>query len=632
MNRTLALSAYTYTIIDTGKIYKVFYKDDKKTYVSSIYSASLHQDVIWSMKQHEGSVYVGTDTKVQQINVINCEQYRRIDSCVKDPHCAWINKTNLLPETEFNIKCRPLTYIQEHQLTNKEGVYTHINYNLSMDNPYTGPPDKPKHFQVIKTTVDTIYLQWLPGNKKGYDQTFVFDYQIESASSWSTQEYNPVVSDKNIQTYQLTGLANGVVYRIRMSAKNIIGSSQHTATISISTASTGSDSLINNIPFVITISVLVIVLIVLVLLVMCCKLYYERKTRKPNDNQVDTGVQNKGKPLNGEVDFRIEDEKKSNNLKQIKNVEERIRRCQLENILCDKCRNSDDIKLYIKHHEKPMKIKKSKKRLRKMRKEFNGSTRIKPTTLRRYVHTDASDDAVQDVVKAVHKAAVQKTVKKNQKLDDFDKGVVRRTIYDLHKKSQSLTMPSLQEALKKKDIDVSISTVLQECVKPKICVGEGGHRSHENDISSHLDPDSRVPNTSSNKSEISAWLEKSIVQYDKKMKKAELLDLVKQHKPLPRGRRNDVENDNDFEDSVSDTINDDDEILCNTCGSTEPPKPIQKDKYISWFHCDACDQWVHNRCCTKPALAKNVCLRCFSIFNHRNLSEPLISPLEEMEQ
>ncbi|CAC5384067.1 unnamed protein product [Mytilus coruscus] len=84
---------------------------------------------------------------------------------------------------------------------------------------------------------------------------------------------------------------------------------------------------------------------------------------------------------------------------------------------------------------------------------------IKPTTLRRYVHTDASDDAVQDVVKAVHKAAVQKTVKKNQKLDDFDKGVVRRTIYDLHKKSQSVTMPNLQQALKKKDIDVSISTV-----------------------------------------------------------------------------------------------------------------------------------------------------------------------------
>ncbi|CAG2201497.1 unnamed protein product [Mytilus edulis] len=297
----------------------------------------------------------------------------------------------------------------------------------------------------------------------------------------------------------------------------------------------------------------------------------------------------------------------------------------------------------------------------KFPKVFSG---IKPTTLRRYVHTDASDDAVQDVVKAVHKAAVQKTVKKNQKLDDFDKGVVRRTIYDLHKKSQSVTMPSLQQALKKKDIDVSISTVSRtvrllgfrfyknassrrfvseredivllrmaylrkirkfrqqgrhivyldetwlntnhvvkgdwldvpstsmSVFEPhckgthrKVPSGKGTRliildvgssqqglipgcglifesKTNSSDYHdemnkehftewfrdtllpklpprsviimdnapyhSHLDPDSRVPNTNSNKSEISAWLEKSIVQYDKKMKKAELLDLVKQ--------------------------------------------------------------------------------------------------------
>ncbi|CAC5355671.1 unnamed protein product [Mytilus coruscus] len=230
------------------------------------------------------------------------------------------------------------------------------------------------------------------------------------------------------------------------------------------------------------------------------------------------------------------------------------------------------------------------------------ATGIKPTTLQRYVHTDASDDAVQDVVKAFHKAAVQKTVKKNQKLDDFDKGVVRRTIYDLHKKSQSVTMPSLQQALKKKDIDISISTVsrtvrllgfrfyknassrrfvseredivlMRMTYLRKIHVGSSQQglipgcglifesKTNSSDYHdemnkehftewfrdtllpklpprsviimdnapyhSHLDSDSRVPNTSSNKSEISAWLEKSIVQYDKKMKKTELLDLVK---------------------------------------------------------------------------------------------------------
>ncbi|CAC5381461.1 unnamed protein product [Mytilus coruscus] len=84
------------------------------------------------------------------------------------------------------------------------------------------------------------------------------------------------------------------------------------------------------------------------------------------------------------------------------------------------------------------------------------ATGIKQSTLRQYIN---GNDPVQDVVKSIHKAYVQKTVSKTQKVDDFDKGVVRRTIYDLHKKSQSVTMPKLQEALKKKDIDISISTV-----------------------------------------------------------------------------------------------------------------------------------------------------------------------------
>ncbi|VDI63172.1 Hypothetical predicted protein [Mytilus galloprovincialis] len=291
---------------------------------------------------------------------------------------------------------------------------------------------------------------------------------------------------------------------------------------------------------------------------------------------------------------------------------------------------------------------------------------IKQSTLRGYIN---GNDIVQDVVKSIHKDYVQKTVTKTQKVDDFDKGVVRRTIYDLHKKSQSVTMPKLQEALKK-DIDISISTVsrtvhllgfrLYKNATSRRFVSEredivlmrikylrkihkfrqqgrhivyldetklnnnhvvkgdwldfpstsmsvfephckGTHRkvpsgmctrliildvgssqqglipgcglifesksnssdSHDEmnkehftewfrdtllpklpprsvivmenaPYHSHLDPDSKVPNTNSNKSEISAWLEKSNVQYDKKMKKTELLDLVKQKKPQPR--------------------------------------------------------------------------------------------------
>lgn len=93
--------------------------------------------------------------------------------------------------------------------------------------------------QVIKTTTDTIDLRWLAGYNGGYDQTFVFDYRIEKTSSWNTQEYNPDVSDKSVQTYQINELANGKLYEVRMCAKNSIGSSGYTSTISVSTASTG---------------------------------------------------------------------------------------------------------------------------------------------------------------------------------------------------------------------------------------------------------------------------------------------------------------------------------------------------------------------------------------------------------
>ncbi|CAC5371480.1 unnamed protein product [Mytilus coruscus] len=286
------------------------------------------------------------------------------------------------------------------------------------------------------------------------------------------------------------------------------------------------------------------------------------------------------------------------------------------------------------------------------------ATGIKPTTLRRYVHTDASDDVVLDVVKAVHKAAVQKTVKKNQKLDDFDKGVVIRTIYDLHKKSKSVTMPSLQQALKKKDIDVSISTVSRTVrlfgfgfyknASSRRIVSEredivlmrmtylrkihelASANGHEilrtppyhcelNPIEmvwSYLKGYVARHNSSCKKKDIIKLFEeaKSHIdaerwakfethverEFEEKLRKLDgirdedvdpvVIDMTDDdsqdsQRTIPymfsegEEEGNDVENDNDFEDSVSDTINHADEILCNTCGSTEPSKPIQKDKY-----------------------------------------------------
>lgn len=222
--------------------------------------------------------------------------------------------------------------------------------------------------------MDTIYLQWLPGNNGGYDQTFVFDCQIENSRTWTTQEYNPEVNDKSFQTYQITGLVNGKVYVIRMCAKNIIGSSQHTDLISVSTASRGVDR--NKILFVVAISILV--LIALVFLALLCKWCVERHKRKAGDNKVDVNIPSKAKPSKGEAVFQTEDETinmKSNNLTQIKNYEkEEINRaCQLEEILCSECiTKSDKIKMCIQDNKKQMK-KKSKKS-KKIRNEFNGST------------------------------------------------------------------------------------------------------------------------------------------------------------------------------------------------------------------------------------------------------------------
>ena len=277
---------------------------------------------------------------------------------------------------------------------------------------------------------------------------------------------------------------------------------------------------------------------------------------------------------------------------------------------------------------------------------------------------------MQDVVQSIHEASVEKPAPMVKMVDDFDKGVVRRTIHDMYRKSEVVTMPKLHAALKEKDINASLSTVVrivkelgfrfskkgsnrrfvserQDIVSMRHsylrkvrkfrqegrhivyldetwlntnhvikgdwldypststsvfephCKGHGRvvptgkgtrliildagssqlglipgcglifeSKTNSSDYHdemnkehftewfkdtliprlparsvvvmdnapyhSHLDPDSKVPNTGSRKSEVSAWLDKNNVQYDKDMVKAELLDLVKQHKPRPK--------------------------------------------------------------------------------------------------
>nr|XP_034334823.1 uncharacterized protein LOC117691984 [Crassostrea gigas] len=51
---------------------------------------------------------------------------------------------------------------------------------------------------------------------------------------------------------------------------------------------------------------------------------------------------------------------------------------------------------------------------------------------------------------------------------------------------------------------------------------------------SHLDPESRCPTSSAPKAEIQSWLDRKGIYYNPRMIKAELVTLVKQHKPRPK--------------------------------------------------------------------------------------------------
>ncbi|CAC5412862.1 unnamed protein product [Mytilus coruscus] len=70
-------------------------------------------------------------------------------------------------------------------------------------------------------------------------------------------------------------------------------------------------------------------------------------------------------------------------------------------------------------------------------------------------------DPVQDVVETVHKSSVQKPGPKPWKLNDFNRNVVKRTIYDMYRKKEVVSMPRLHEVLKEKDITASLSTVVR---------------------------------------------------------------------------------------------------------------------------------------------------------------------------
>ena len=117
---------YTTNICNVNRIYFLINYADSKIFKVFDFFTFVDNDVVVIFLGffffQDDSLYIGTDYLVRQIKIINCEQYRWIDSCVKDPHCAWINNGSLLKDTSVDMeipcyyRCRSLTFVNESGL------------------------------------------------------------------------------------------------------------------------------------------------------------------------------------------------------------------------------------------------------------------------------------------------------------------------------------------------------------------------------------------------------------------------------------------------------------------------------------------------------------------------------------
>lgn len=122
---------------NNGDVYKIFTRTDNsmfKTRLSSKYNIFNSPHPIWSMKIHNNQLYLGTDEEVVQIGVQTCNLYTKIDSCAKDPFCAWFNVTS---------KC--VVYSEVMKATDKSFYITYENID-TYEEKTTEPLYRPKVF------------------------------------------------------------------------------------------------------------------------------------------------------------------------------------------------------------------------------------------------------------------------------------------------------------------------------------------------------------------------------------------------------------------------------------------------------------------------------------------------------
>ncbi|XP_076102249.1 uncharacterized protein LOC143071661 isoform X4 [Mytilus galloprovincialis] len=212
-----------------GKVYKLF-STIGNTYVSNVFSPFPKNEAIWSLVNIGDFVLIGTDYSVRQINVINCEQYMKIDNCVKDPHCAWLDTV-----------CRSTKYIYSNPHVNRMQIYTYANFSLTDRFPYMYHPEIPKWLRVIGAFETKLVIEWMSGFSGDESQVFVLEFRKYDEIHWSSAEVNETDKQNDLQSFELTGLTEGQIYEIRICAENSFGRSQFTEILTASTRHLADD-------------------------------------------------------------------------------------------------------------------------------------------------------------------------------------------------------------------------------------------------------------------------------------------------------------------------------------------------------------------------------------------------------
>ncbi|CAC5359477.1 unnamed protein product [Mytilus coruscus] len=207
----------------SGKIYKLF-STNENTYVSNIYSPLPKNEAIWSLVNFGDFVFIGTDNSVRQINVIDCEQYIKIDKCIKDPHCSWIDTVCL---SKHSVSLNPNV--------NQIQIYTYDDFNLTSHISYMYLPGIPKWLRVINTFETKLLIEWVSGFSGNESQVFVLQFRKYDESHWTSVEVNETNKKSDLQSFELTGLTESQIYNIRICAENSFGRSQHTEILTVST-------------------------------------------------------------------------------------------------------------------------------------------------------------------------------------------------------------------------------------------------------------------------------------------------------------------------------------------------------------------------------------------------------------